>query len=193
MNRRKLCCLSALFLLCVAMVSAAGVGFEFGIGSGYVFYGNDGVRDRNKLLSDANQVLLCMNTGALYRIAPHVYFCAGVDSMLDLRWSGGDHINLVDYAGLIGFHIYPGRSGLVGTVEYALGRRSDFISVDGGTKLDDVYHTGWGNGFKFGLAYDFARTGLGFAPVIGASWRHMPRGDDSNDDIIAVFFKIAGK
>ena len=192
MNKKRLWCAGVLFLLCACGAFASGVGFEFGVGSGYVFYGSDSVRERNRVLSDGNQVLLNVQTGMLFRIAPQVYFCAGFDSVLDMRWQGGDHINMVDYAGVIGFHIYPGLAGLVGTVEYALGRRSDFVSVNSDDIIDDVYHTAWGNGFKFGVAYDFAYKGVGFAPVVGASWRRMPRGG-SNDDIIAVFFKIADK
>ena len=187
---KKLVCFAVMIALAAA-VFAAPIGFEFGIGSGYVFYGSDSVRDRNKLLSDPNQVLLNVNTGALYRIAPQVYFCFGFDSMLDMRWSGSNHINLVDYAGLMGFHIYPGLAGLVGSVEYALGRRTDFISTNDGDD-EAIHSTQWGNGFRFGLAYDFAYNGVGFAPVIGASWRHMPRGG-SSDDIIAVYIRLATK
>ena len=188
---KKRACLFLLLVFGSVSLFAATIGYEFGIGSGYVFYGSEGTRDRNKLLSDSNQVLLNVNTGALYRIAPQVYFCFGVDSMLDMRWSGGEHIHLIDYAALAGFHIYPGFAGLVGTVEYAFGRRTDVITLDNADD-EESHSTAWGNGFRFSLAYDFSHNGVGWAPVIGASWRHMPRGD-SNDDIIAVFLRFARK
>lgn len=188
---KKRACIFACILLLAAPLFATNIGFEFGLGSGYVFYGSNTIRNRNKQLSDPAQVVLNMQTGLLYKIAPQVHFCLGFDSMSDMRWSGGTGIHMIDYAGLAGFHVYPGLAGLALTVEYALGRRTDFISLHDGDD-DEVHHTQWGNGFKCGLAYDFAYKGEGWAPIVGASWRHMPRGG-SNDDIIAVFLKFGNK
>ncbi|MCR5724277.1 MAG: hypothetical protein K6G80_04230 [Treponema sp.] len=184
---KKIICL---FGLCALLTSQlfATVGEEFGIGSGYVHYGDSAVRARNKQLTDSNQVLLHVTAGTLFKLAPQIYFCLGFDTMTDFRWKGSDHINMVDYAGLMGFHLYPGLAGLMFSTEYALGRRTDFVSLDNADD-ESIHSTQWGNGFKFALAYDFSWDAEGFAPVIGASWRHMPRGG-SSDDIIAVFIRI---
>lgn len=188
--KRNICIL--LFLVCAMTASfASSFGWEFGIGSGYVYYGDADTRARNKQINDANQVLLNLNAAALLKISPMLYFALGVDSMTDFRWRGSDHINMLDYAGVMGFRIYPGAAGLMFNGEYALGRRTDFISTN---DADDEYihSTQWGNGFKFGLIYDFGWQGTGVAPIAGFSWRHMPRGG-SSDEIIAVFFRIVCK
>ena len=189
MTTKRLLCLCLLSLLALPAAFASAFGWEFGIGSGYVHYGDSDVRSRNRMISDSNQVLLHLSTGTLIQIAPQLFFCLGVDSMTDFRWKGSDHINMVDYAGVMGFHFYPGLAGLLFDAEYALGRRTDIVALNNADD-DEIHSTRWGNGFKFGVAYDFSHAGLGLAPVVGASWRHMPRGD-SSDDIIAVFLRLA--
>ncbi len=187
---KKLLCMFAVCVLAATSLSAT-VGWEFGVGSGYMYYGSSETRARNRQISDANQILLHANAGTLFKLAPALYFCFGVDTMTDFRWKGSDHVNSLDYAAVMGFHLYPGLSGLMFSTEYALGRRTDFVSIN---NADDetIHSTQWGNGFKFALAYDFAKEGVGLAPAVGASWRHMPRGG-SSDEIIAVFIRLSEK
>ena len=191
MTTKRLLCICLLSLLALPAAFSSAFGWEFGIGSGYVYYGDSDVRARNRMISDSNQVLLNMNVSVLYKVAPTLFFCTGIDSMSDFRWKGSDHINMVDYAGVIGFRVYPGLAGLLLNGEYALGRRTDFVSVNNADDAE-IHSTRWGNGFKFSVIYDFSRENVGFAPVLGASWRHMPRGNAS-DEIIAVFLRLAYK
>ncbi len=188
---KKICLILAFFMAGTFLFASENIGFEFGIGSGYNFYGSDSVRKRNEAVSDGNQIIFGASTGMLYKLDSMVYLCLGLDSLLDYRWDGGNHISLFDYAGTLGFHIYPGLAGLECSVDYAFGRRSDYVSINEGTD-DYTSHTDWGNGFKFGLAYNFAYNTNGFAPVLGAYWRHMPRGG-SSDNILFLFIRIDTK
>lgn len=190
---KKLCIVCAALLLSSVSLFAAErrpVGYEFGIGSGFIFYGSDDVRDENSSFDASNQIILATNASALFPLADSVFFAAGADSTFDFRWRGGDHLNRWDYAGLVGFRVYPGLAGLICSVEYALGRRTDFTNFD--DKDEVVDSTSWGNGFKLGVSYDFTGGNGTFAPILGASWRHMPRGGYS-DDALVIFFKVSGK
>lgn len=189
MKKNILILVVALFASSVFAVE--NIGFEFGLGSGYNFYGSSAVRNRNAQLSDAHQIIFGGSTGMLMKLDPAVYLCLGLDSLLDYRWSGSNHISLFDYAGTLGFHIYPGLSGFECSVEYAFGRRTDYVSLNEG--VDDYSaSTEWGNGFKIGAAYNFAYNSKGFAPVLGAYWRHMPRGN-SSDNILFLFIRFDTK
>ena len=55
--------------------------------------------------------------------------------------------------------------------------------------LEDTHSTRWGNGFRFLLEYDFKSGNTGLAPIIGGSWRHIPRGG-SSDHILSIYFKL---
>jgi hypothetical protein len=181
-------------LACVpSLIFAAGrnpVGYEGGFGSGFIFYGSQGVRSANRSFDASNQIILAADCAALFPLADSVFFAAGADSTFDFRWKGSDHLNRCDYAGTIGFRVYPGLAGLICSVDYALGRRTDFISLDDND--ESIENTSWGNGFKFGLSYDFTGGKETYAPILGASWRHMPRGGYS-DDMLVIFFKVSGK
>lgn len=174
----------------MSAASRKNVGFEFGIGSGFVFYGSQKVRDANSSFDASNQIILAADAVVLVPLADSVFFAAGADSTFDFRWKGGDHLNRIDYAGIIGFRIYPGLAGLLVSVDYALGRRTDFISFNDND--ENIENTSWGNGFKFGVAYDFSGVTGHYAPVIGFSWRHMPRGGYS-DNALVVSLKLSCK
>ena len=169
-----------------SLPSFAKPGFEIGLGSGYVFYGDKETRNRNDLLSDINQVVLATDAAFLLPANDFVIFAFGGDSLFDLRWHGSDHIYLIDYAFLAGFRVYPNLGGLFASADYALGRRTDFFSIEGHKSSKS---TEWGNGFKIGLGYDFSYHLSSFAPVIFASLKSMPRGG-SRDNIFSVTIKL---
>lgn len=164
------------------------VGLELGIGSGFVYYGDSDVRSRNKSVSKMSQVVAETSAAFLFPVSRFVFLSLGADTVLDARWGDGEYVYLWDYCGEFGFKVYPGFGGLHFSVDYAFGRRTDFFDLDG----DDytVKNTKWGNGFALEAAYNFGFEKKFFTPEIGASWRHMPRGD-SGDNIICVFIRIA--
>ncbi len=171
-------------LFAVPVFSKAG--FEFGIGSGYTFYGDSETKDRNKTLGDTNQTILALDALCLIPVNDLLIFSLGGDSVFDFRWKGSNHIYLIDYAFLAGFRVYPKLAGLYFSVDYALGRRTDFITIG---SYDDTLSTGWGNGFKIALGYDFSYHLSSFAPVLAASLKSMPRGG-SRDNLFCVSIKL---
>lgn len=177
---------SIILVLSSALAFSYSPGFELGIGSGYVNYGGKETRDRNSELGNGNQVVLAADARVLFPIERDMYFSLGGDTTFDGRWNGGGHIYLVDYSFLLGFRMYPGLWGLVFSVDYALGRRTDFIDFD---EYDETDSTEWGNGFRFALGYDFSVHTNGFAPTLVAAWKSMPRGG-SRDNLIAIYLKF---
>lgn len=182
----KIFFLSIFLIFSSAFAFSFTPGFEFGVGSGYVHYGDKKTRDRNSELGKGNQIVLTADARLILPLENNMlYLSLGGDSTFDGRWNGG-HIFLVDYSFLLGFRIYPGLAGLVCSVDYALGRRTDFIDFD---DYDETDSTEWGNGFRLGLGYDFSVHTNGFAPTLGAAWKSMPRGG-SRDNLITVFLKF---
>ncbi len=181
--KKIFCVLAADFMFTSAFASTS---VEFGLGSGFIFYGSKTLKNTIRSFDESSQVIICANADYGITLAPQVILSAGVDSVFDARWKGSNHIYLWDYAAEVGFDFYPGLAGLLCSVDYCLGRRTDFVDL--GTD-EDVTSTKWGNGFAFGLAYDFGHGRLGFAPQVGAAWRHMPRGS-SSDNIIQIKLKI---
>ncbi len=177
-----------LFILLFSSVFAfAGVDYELGLGSGYVFYGDDELSDALDSFDQSGQIILCGNFGFSFPLAEPVDFVMGADSIIDGRWKGSNHVFLWDYAAVAGFDVYPGFGGLSCSVQYCFGRRTDFMSL---TDDEHINSTKWGNGFAFGIGYDFCYGRKGMAPVVSASWRHMPRGNSCSDDILELKLKI---
>ena len=183
--KKKFFFLSVFFIL-FALPAFSKTGFEFGLGSGYVFYGDEDTKDRNKSISDTNQSVIATDAAFLLPMNEFLLFSFGGDSVFDFSWKGSNHIYLIDYAFLVGARIYPKLGGLFLSVDYALGRRIDFISTE---TDDDILNSKWGNGFKFALGYDFSYHLNSFAPVLAASLKSMPRGN-SRDNILCVSLKL---
>lgn len=178
--------ISALFFAFFTLPSFATAGFEVGIGSGYVFYRDSDTKDRNNEIGDKNQSIIATDAAFLLPMNENLMFAFGGDSVFDLRWNGSNHVYLIDYAFLAGFRVYPNLGGLFASVDYALGRRTDFFSYEG---EKDHESTNWGNGFKFSLGYDFSYHLSSFAPVLVASIKSMPRGG-SRDNLFTVVLRL---
>ena len=180
------------FFLCVFFAFPsifASASVDFGLGSGYIFYGSKSLKHVLNNFDQSSQIILCADADFSIPLGESIFFTIGADSIIDARWKGSHHIYLWDYAALAGFNFYPDLGGLLCSVDYCLGRRTDFVSLENN---DDTTSTKWGNGFAFALAYDFGFVGTTFAPVIAASWRHMPRGG-SSDNILELKLRIRTK
>ena len=181
MNKKIL--LSFVFLFFWGFQSFAGTGFEIGLGSGYVFYGNNNAKSA---VDSSNQVILSTDAAFFITMNDYIFFTLGGDAFFDFRWAGGEHIYLIDYSFLGGIRVYPNLGGLFVSMDYALGRRTDFISTE---KFDGRESTGWGNGFKFSLGYDFSPHMKSFAPELVLSLKSMPRGG-SRDNLLGVSLRL---
>ncbi len=166
-------------------------GYEFGLGSGYVFYGDEEAKDLIDAIDNDHRSIVCANAAFLLGVNEYVKFALGGDSLLDSYWKGGEYVHLFDYCGTLGFRIFPALAGLNIGVDYCLGRRTDFYDFKG-VKADHR-SSSWGNGFKFSLGYDFGWDNFGFAPHIGAFVRRMPRGNHDADTVLGVTVKISRK
>lgn len=155
------------------------------IGTGTIIYGNS---TNLPEVSNFSRFILEGDLFTAFVLDENVNFNAGIVSVWDFHLHNKKKYILGDYGFYGGVRIYPGLEGLCLGVDYVLGRRTDFISLD--NELDGIYSTDWGNGFRFLLEYDFTYGGVGFAPVIGASWRHMPRGG-SSDNILSIYFRMS--
>ncbi|BDC95442.1 hypothetical protein [Treponema saccharophilum] len=170
--------------------SSVSSSVEVGLGSGFVFYGSKSTRDFVDAVPGSKQFVANVNAAAYVPLADFVSAGIGFDTFIDGHWGDGDSIYLWDYSFQLGTRIYPGLAGLCLGIDYAIGRRTDFCDLSfGGERIDCVRNTGWGNGFIFSAAYDFAYGSGGIAPVVGFSWKHMPRGNAS-DNILSVSLKI---
>ena len=73
-----------LIFLFAALPAFSKTGFEFGIGSGYTFYGDSATKDRNKELGDTNQTILAMDALFLIPVTVNLTDIAGCDKTVDV-------------------------------------------------------------------------------------------------------------
>lgn len=162
-----------------------GITLDGAIGSAFVFYGEEPNYPENE---DFSRFVLEGDVSLGFVLDPAVIFTTGIVSLADFRASGSQHYNLIDYAFYGGIRIYPGLAGLRFEVDYMLGSRTDFIQID--TFDTTKNQCSWGNGFRLLFEYDFTFEKTGFAPIVGCSWRRMPRGN-STDNMISIYFRMS--
>lgn len=176
----------AFCLLILGFVTFAAGNIQFGIGSGYVFYGNKETRELLNSFDDPSSIIFSMDGSLSCPLADSIHFSLGLTSIFDGRWKDGDYVLLWDYAGTLGFDIYPSVAGLLFSVDYCLGRRTDSICL---FSKSEVSSTNWGNGFALSVAYDFFYQKQTFSPEIAFSWRRMPR-ENYADNIIDLKIRL---
>lgn len=181
----------SLFVFAESVSSDGGrtVFFNGSIGTGTVIYGNKDITNNidNLVKEGYSRFLLSGDLGLGIAADEHIRFTVGTTLACDfLTKSGGDYSNYLDYSFFCGIRLYPSSTGFNMAAEYVVGRRSDFVSVE--TK-QTVSNTMWGNGFRFLVEYDFKHDSSGFSPIIGGTYRYMPRGSYV-DHILAVYFRF---
>ncbi|HQL05169.1 MAG TPA: hypothetical protein PLU33_08510 [Treponemataceae bacterium] len=177
-------------------------------GTSAVIYGDKDFRTFNKYLlsNDYKRFMFTVDASGGIILDEHVRFSFG--SLLNYDSFVKSRFNAVylDYNFYTGIRIYPELRGFNFGIDYVVGRRSNVLKLplfDSDTSLTDsaldgsvtedpadiVPHTPWGNGFRFTAEYDFMYDSTGLAPMVGVSWRCMPRGT-FYDNIFSVFFKM---
>ena len=184
-------CLACVLLCAAAPSFSAGFpGFFYGsAGTGGAFYGDKAMTQQISALTDADfaRVILALSGGGAFILAQPLYVTLGVDSILDFNTGGTKYANYLDCSFALGIRVYPGLAGFFASVEYCAGARTNIVNLD---DVDETFSTPWGNGFRLSAAYDFTyRTG-GIAPIIGAAWKHIPRGGAANDDYLTVYISL---
>lgn len=159
--------------------------FAFGgsFGTSAIVNGDKSLKDYT---DDLHRVVLEFDLTTEFIIHPAIRLSLGSILLTDFRFKNDNHFNSLDYNFYTGVRIYPGLAGLRLGVDYNLGRRTDFVKID---TTQDVRSTQWGNGFRFLLEYDFRSDKTGLLPIIGGSWRHVPRGG-SSDHTFSIYFKL---
>lgn len=175
-----------ILLLSVAFSSWAVEWFAYGgsFGTGIVLNNDSSLRS---YAEDMHRVVLELDGTMEFIFHPSIRVAAGSILLTDFKFKGDEYYNSLDYSIYGGIRIYPGLGGLRLGVDYNLGRRTDFIDIP---PVNDVNSSAWGNGFRFLLEYDFRYAKTGLLPMVGGSWRYVPRGGDASDHIISVYFKL---
>lgn len=175
----------ALFLL-LGFSSWAADWFAYGgsFGTALVVNGDKAFRAASE---DMHRVVLEFDATMEFIIHPAIRIAAGSILLADFKFMDERHYNSLDYNFYGGIRGYPGLGGLRLGVDYNLGRRTDFIDIP---SINGVKSTAWGNGFRFLLEYDFRHEKTGLLPMIGGSWRYLPRGGNTSDHILSVYFKL---
>jgi len=157
------------------------------LGSGTTIYGDKEIAERNAELTAAGytRIYLAGDVSVGIMADEYIRFCVGAVTADDFFLHRDSYRFYLDYAFFTGILLYPGLSGLSFSVDYLVGQRADFA------KNETVALSPWGNGFRFLVEYDFNPDRPGFAPVIGGSWRYMPRGADTSDHILSLYFRAS--
>ncbi len=183
---------------------------QVSLGTSAIVYGDKEFRAFNKTLlsDDFKRFVFTVDAAGGIVLDEHVRFAFGsllnYDSFVQSRYNA----IYLDYNFYTGIRVYPELEGFNFGIDYVVGRRSNIVKLPFSYSNTDVSstististtgdvlialpedHTPWGNGFRFTAEYDFMHNSTGLAPMIGVSWRCMPRGD-VYDNIFSVFFKM---
>lgn len=163
--------------------------FHWALGTAAVSYGDSETDSAVEYLSDNDYARLIFSgeLGYSFKLDEMIRFIVGGNLVYDSFWKKSQSVFYLDYAVFGGVRVYPGLGGLNFGLEYNTGRRSNFY------KLEDISvdssSTNWGNGFRFVTEYDFSVNTSGYAPVVGFSYRRMPRGGFA-DNFFTFYFRF---
>lgn len=174
-------------------------------GTSAVIYGEEDFRVFNRALlaDDFKRFVFTIDAAGGLILDEHVRFSFGSLLNYDSFSLSSYHAIYFDYNFYTGIRIYPELKGLNFGIDYVVGRRSHMFQLpqayytappegtaDEQTGPEEIdIHTPWGNGFRFTAEYDFMYNSTGLAPMVGISWRCMPRGT-VHDNILSIFFKM---
>ena len=181
--------LSILSICCKVFADDSISRFHWALGTAAVSYGDSETDSAVEYLSDNDYARLIFSgeLGYSFKLDEMLRFIVGGNLVYDSFWKKSQSVFYLDYAVFGGVRVYPGLGGLNFGLEYNTGRRSNFY------KLEDISvdssSTNWGNGFRFVTEYDFSVNTSGYAPVVGFSYRRMPRGGFA-DNFFTFYFRF---
>ncbi len=181
--------LSTCILMCCAAFAFAydRPVFDWNLSASAVSYGSPSVKTAIKEVTSDSYIHLVLSgsAGLAGRLDEYLFATFSFTPVADFCSSDKGSVVILDYCGNMGLRVYPNVGGLNVGVEYSLGTRQDIINITGSDKTNSF--TPFGNGFRFVTEYDFTVHTKGFAPVVGMSWRHMPRGSNVSDNIFSLY------
>ena len=90
---------AAVFLLLPAFLFAQeerkSFGFQFALGSGYTFYGDDALKSNMNKMMDRGycRFIVYTDAGITYKLTESIYILAGLQIMGDMAWKGANYSN----------------------------------------------------------------------------------------------------
>ena len=160
--------------------------FSAGLSSGVPFYGSDSVISTGSEIAKGNRVILGTVFSVNVNPIKQASFYLGNDNVWDITWNASEKSSKLHVSFPLGIKIYPGLGGLNLGLAYTLGFRADSINTDLAGEHNGT--SAWGNGFKFQMEYNFAHEGKSrYLPSLGGYWNLMPRGNNSYDNLIALY------
>ena len=160
--------------------------FSAGLSSGVPFYGSDSVISTGSEITKGNRVILGTVFSVNVNPIKQASFYLGNDNVWDITWNASEKSSKLHVSFPLGIKIYPGLGGLNLGLAYTLGFRADSINTDLAGEHNGT--SAWGNGFKFQMEYNFAHEGKSrYLPSLGGYWNLMPRGNNSYDNLIALY------
>lgn len=185
------------FISVVILLLAAAVLFAdeyvhplWSLGTSAVFYGDPAIKEMNENLKkqDYMSLVLTGEYGIRAQLDDKIDFVMLGYLTLDNLAKGNNSILRLDYGLTGGVRLRPGLGGVSLGCEYCTGQRADINSLSSGKP--DSSTTQWGNGYRFLFEYDFSSMLNGIAPVLGISYRTMPRGNNYRDGHLAFYFRL---
>ena len=160
--------------------------FSAGLSSGVPIYGSNSAVSTGSEIDKGNRMILGINGTVNINPIKQISFYFGNDTLWDITWSASESSNKIHVSFPLGIKVYPGLGGLNVGLAYTLGFRADIIKTDDAGEYNGI--TGWGNGFKLQVEYNFAHEGKSrYYPSVGGYWNLMPRGHNSYDNLIVLY------
>ena len=165
------------------------VNFHWGIGTAGILYGDDSTKELTKTLTndEFSRMILSGELGFSIKLDKSIRFVTGGNVSYDLFMKNSQNASFLDYAFFGGLRVYPNLGGFNVGLEYNIGQRANFYNLVDYEATSGL--TNWGNGFRFVTEFDFSYYTEGLAPVIGLSYRRMPRGGFA-DNFFSFYFRL---
>ena len=185
------------FIAVIALMIASGFVFAGGFistiwsaGTSALFYGDPAIEDLNDNLKkqDYLNVVATGEYGVTVQLDDKIDFVGFAYLTLEDYSKKKSAILYLDYGVSGGVRLYPGLGGIALGCEYCTGQRADVNSLGEGKA--EWSTTQWGNGYRLLFEYDFSALLTGIAPVLGVSFRSVPRGNNYNDKNLAFYFRL---
>ena len=166
------------------------VNFHWGFGTAGIVYGDDSTKELTKTLTndEFSRMILSGDLGLSIKLDKSIRFVTGGNVSYDLFMKNSQNASFLDYAFFGGLRVYPNLGGLNFGLEYNIGQRANFYNLVDYEATSGL--TNWGNGFRFVTEFDFSYYTEGLAPVVGLSYRRMPRGGFA-DNFFSFYFRFS--
>lgn len=180
----------ALMLALSCVCAGEYINMVWAAGTSKVFYGDPAVKECNANLKKQDYVNLVLTGeyGASVKLDEKIDFVGFLYLTLDGMSKKTSSILRLDYGLSGGVRLKPGLGGIALGCEYCTGQRADVDALGEGKA--EWSTTQWGNGYRFMFEYDFSTLLTGIAPVIGMSFRSVPRGNNCRDGNLAFYFRL---